>query len=259
MKKEIIPHMYLFEGNDTVQSVYISEHHFEKYDSHSHDFYEFEYALEGNGVCEINGTEYPFNKGDICFVTPLDIHRYRGNEKFRVLTVHFRIVNLNHKLMDLNGINACVIKSNESISSGFEMLRKADANDELYDLFCEKVLESIVIMFLQMIKRDRKKVFPKEINFAVEYININFKKEITLKTISEKVGYSSEHFSRQFKKYTGVTFLHYLTDVRLAYARHLLEHQHMTVTQACFESGFGCLRSFSRAFKRKYGYSPKFL
>ena len=82
-------------------------------------------------------------------------------------------------------------------------------------------------------------------------------KYINLENMSELIGYSKEHFCRQFKKYTGMSFLKYLTNLRTVHAKNLLDNGEYAVTQICYECGFGCLRSFSRAFKEKYGCTPQ--
>ena len=129
--------------------------------------------------------------------------------------------------------------------------------DTFYNLLCEKVLETILILLLQKVKTPQRNALPKEILAAVEYINLNFKKNINLNVISKYAGYSQEHFSRQFTKYMGIGFSDYLTELQLTYAKHLLNKQEMTITQICYECGFGCVQSFRRAFKKKYGVSPK--
>ncbi len=256
MKKNIYPEMYLFE-KDIARNVYVSKNNFKNYKLHCHDFYELEFFIEGNGVCEINGKEHSFKKGDISFVTPLDIHGYKGDDNVKTLTVHFRLADLNRIFSGISNIKAGLIKSTEEIRNAFNILIAQNSMEVFSDLLCEKVLETILILLLQKVKSPKRNVLPKEIYSAVEYINLNFKKNINLKVVSEYAGYSQEHFSRQFKKYTGVGFSDYLTELRLTYAGHLLNNQEMTITQMCYECGFGCMQSFRRAFKKKYGISPK--
>ena len=256
MKKHIYPEMILFE-KDIAQNVYISKNNFKNYELHNHDFYELEFFVEGNGLCEINGKEYSFRKGDISFVTPLDIHGYKGDDNIKTITIHFRLANLNQIFSSVSNIKAGLIKSTEEIRNAFNILITQNSMDTFYNLLCEKVLETILILLLQKVKTPQRNALPKEILAAVEYINLNFKKNINLNVISKYAGYSQEHFSRQFKKYMGIGFSDYLTELQLTYAKHLLNKQEMTITQICYECGFGCVQSFRRAFKKKYGVSPK--
>ena len=49
MKKHIYPEMIVFE-KDIAQNVYILKNNFKNYELHSHDFYELEFFVEGNGL-----------------------------------------------------------------------------------------------------------------------------------------------------------------------------------------------------------------
>ncbi len=257
MKNSKMPKMLLFETDKTVQNIYVAQHEFESFRGHSHDFYEFEYVLEGEGKCFINGKEYPFRQGDVSFATPLDVHGYAGCGRLRVLTVHFRINSIDKNLSGIMDKEAVVISSSEAMRHAFDILKEADRNDGLGGMLGKKALEMIVIMFLQTIKEDKIKDMPREISYAVEYINMNFKDKIDLKTVSEAVGYSKEHFCRQFKRYTGMNFLEYLSGVRAHHAKNLLVDGGFTVTEVCYECGFGCMKSMNRVFLKKYGCSPK--
>lgn len=256
MKKHIYPEIFLFE-KDIAQNVYVSKNNFKNFKLHSHDFYELEFFIEGNGVCEINGKEFLFQQGDISFSTPLDVHGYKGNCNVKTLTIHFRLANLNQIFSGITNIKAGLIKSTVEIRNAFNILICQDSHAELSGLLCEKIVEAILILLLQKFKTTGQNMLPKEIFSAIEYINLNFKKNINLKIVSEYAGYSQEHFSRQFKKYMGIGFSDYLTELQLTHAKHLLNKQEMTITQICYECGFGCMQSFRRAFKKKYGASPK--
>ena len=256
MKKHIYPEIFLFE-KDIAQNVYVSKNNFKNFKLHSHDFYELEFFIEGNGVCEINGKEYPFQEGDISFSTPLDIHGYKGDCNVKTLTIRFRLANLNQIFSGITNIKAGLIKSTVEIRNAFYILTDHQPIDAFSDLLGEKVLEIILLLLLQEFKPIKHNVLPKEIYSAVEFINLNFKNKINLKIVSEYAGYSQEHFSRQFKKYMGIGFSAYLTELQLTHAKHLLNKQEMTITQICYECGFGCMQSFRRAFKKKYGTSPK--
>ena len=257
MKNGKMPEMFLFETDMTVQNIFVAENTFQEYMMHSHDFYEFEYVLEGKGKCYTNGKEYDFSEGDVSFATPLDIHGYYGKERIKVLSVHFRANSIDKRLAGISNIEACVFKSSSAMRNAFELLKSANREEGLGGMLGQKALEIVVIMFLQAVSREKAKDMPHEIGFAVEYINTHFKEKINLDTICETVGYSKEYFCRQFKKYTSMSFLEYLSQVRVAHARNLLANSGLSITQICFECGFGCLRSFNRAFSKKFECSPK--
>ncbi len=257
MNNKSIPQMFRMEVLDGGEDIHISESHFSCFELHRHDFYEFEYVVEGEGECEINGRSFCFRKGDLSFVTPMDFHSYKSVEPFQTITVHFHLDNLNKELAGLSGLEACVIECTDEIKQLFMMLEKEKNSQSFKSLMCINLIEVIAAMLLRYNKCEKKSDMPREIIYAVGYINKYFDQNIDLKTISKKCNYSISYFSRQFKKYTDMGFVEYLTDVRVSHAKNMLMSKDITVTQLSCECGFGSLRSLNRAFLNKYGCSPK--
>ncbi len=90
-----------------------------------------------------------------------------------------------------------------------------------------------------------------------EYMYQHLSAEITLESIAKKFGYSKNHVINIFKRETGKTPFEYLRDIRLVKAKSLLEYSHMSLENIATESGFGNYINFYKAFKAKYGSSPR--
>ena len=98
----------------------------------------------------------------------------------------------------------------------------------------------------------------KIIEQAVAYIKENFSSDITLSSLAGKFSVSPEHFSRLFKKETGLGFSKYLNSLRLQYAEQLLRSSKgHSITQIAEICGFEDSNYFSKKFKEVYGNSPK--
>lgn len=91
---------------------------------------------------------------------------------------------------------------------------------------------------------------------AMQYINRNFSKTITLIQAAELLHISPQYLSSIFKETAGVTFQVYLIEKRLSVAEALLKRNDCSVTTVCYECGYRNLSHFTRSFKRKYGISP---
>lgn len=91
---------------------------------------------------------------------------------------------------------------------------------------------------------------------AKTYINENFKKDISLDSVSREVDISPYYFSKLFKQETGNNFIEYLTDVRLRNARELLTNSQLSIKEICGESGYSDPNYFSRIFKKYEGVTP---
>jgi AraC-like DNA-binding protein len=80
---------------------------------------------------------------------------------------------------------------------------------------------------------------------------------VSLKEAAQAACLSPYHFHRTFVRAFGITPHRYLTQHRLARARHLLEHTSRSVTEICLECGFESPGSFSSLFHRHFGLSPQ--
>ena len=90
----------------------------------------------------------------------------------------------------------------------------------------------------------------------LSFIEENFKKECSLKTLSNSIGYSEEYISRFFSRNMKITFNQFLNARRLNHSAHLLRSTNEAILSLALESGYTSLRSFNRNFKLYYGMTP---
>lgn len=80
---------------------------------------------------------------------------------------------------------------------------------------------------------------------------------ITLEDISDKLHMNTSYISRMFKKRAAISFSDYLTQVRMEKACDLLGRPGILIYEVCSLVGYTEPRSFSKAFKRQYGITPR--
>jgi AraC-like DNA-binding protein/mannose-6-phosphate isomerase-like protein (cupin superfamily) len=100
---------------------------------------------------------------------------------------------------------------------------------------------------------------PAELNrltLALEYIQNHFSSGITLPQVARHVGLSESAFSRFFKGQTGNGFSEHVASLRIWAARRLIAEGRLSITDICFESGFGNISNFNRTFLRYTGLTP---
>ena len=97
------------------------------------------------------------------------------------------------------------------------------------------------------------------VKWAVEYINNNYHKDLTLEQFAEKLFMSTGYFCRIFKKHAGEGYAAYLTSVRLEKAREILLSGKYTVAEVAHMVGFRDASYFSSVFKKHYRQSPSTL
>jgi AraC-like DNA-binding protein len=88
-----------------------------------------------------------------------------------------------------------------------------------------------------------------------EYIHFHASGPTSLADVSRAAGLSLFHFHRGFTQAFQQTPHSYLTHLRLARARHLIETG-SSVLDACLDVGFSSPSAFSRLFRSRYGELP---
>ena len=84
--------------------------------------------------------------------------------------------------------------------------------------------------------------------------------DITFEDAVQASGYSASHFSKLFKKVSGMTFSDYLNVIRVEQAIAMMrEHPKRTVTDVAIQCGFSTVRNFNRVFHLVTGYTPRCL
>ena len=92
---------------------------------------------------------------------------------------------------------------------------------------------------------------------VLDYIAANKKDEITLLDLAAIAGYSPFHFARKFTHAMGVSPHRYLSRIRLEDAMVELAAGKLPLAEIAFNARFSSQASFTRAFHRAIGMTPK--
>ncbi|MCI9305816.1 MAG: response regulator [Lachnospiraceae bacterium] len=146
--------------------------------------------------------------------------------------------------------------------SGGMMYRFRDRSEYL-DVVRTGSLEEMRRWFLKKAEEaaanvsDKKKEYSHEvIEKARVYISRNYKKDLSLESMSREMDMSPYYFSKLFKEVTGTNFVEYVTSIRIRRAKELLREGKSSVKQICQEIGYGDPNYFSRIFKKWTGQTP---
>ena len=129
--------------------------------------------------------------------------------------------------------------------------RNCASAGELFDYLIREVTVSYE---KAAVKKRQKENRP--IRVVKQFIAAHYQEAITLEQVSAAAGLSPAYFSTVFKKDTGMTFLEYLSGVRMDAAKHLLKETNRTVADICAAVGYSDVRYFTKSFTKYSGLKP---
>jgi|GEM_PF-843364 len=91
---------------------------------------------------------------------------------------------------------------------------------------------------------------------TVRYIQQHYREPITRDQLAARIGVSPEHFSRVFRRATGLSFVEYLGRARIRKGQELLQLTDKDLRVIAEETGFANDYYFSRKFKQYVGVPP---
>lgn len=123
---------------------------------------------------------------------------------------------------------------------------------------------SLFLFMFQLFSLDEKKELSNiqqrsldKLKFIITFTNEHLEESISIRQIASACYFSESHFMKFFKTHMGISYIHYLNDVRLAHARNLLVSSNLSILEIAQKSGFENTSYFNRKFKDKYGITPR--
>lgn len=230
---------------------------------HWHDFYEMDIILSGNGTTMINGKKHPLENGTISFLSPSDFHDV-CSEDLGIFNIQFSedcvdheiintLIHLSKRICHLDEIQT------ESIHHLCELLETADMNAAYLKMYHQKILEGILLIFLQNVHADGDDISQAEpdiIQQIVVYLNMHFMENPLLKDIAAQFHLNENYLCTLFKEQTGETYKNYLRKLKLNYAEKQILYTNLSITEIAFSSGYSTLSHFNREFKSMFQVAP---
>lgn len=94
------------------------------------------------------------------------------------------------------------------------------------------------------------------LSHITNYIQVNYREDLTLEGVARVFGFSPAYLSRMFQKYAGINYKAYVQDLRTEAGYRQLLNTSRPVGEIALECGFPDSRSFAKAFRRRYGMPP---
>jgi two-component system response regulator YesN len=97
----------------------------------------------------------------------------------------------------------------------------------------------------------------KALGDVMEYIRGHFGENLTLESVARQVFLSPYYLSHLFSEELGITFVEYLTSVRMEKARELLSGTSRSIVEIANQVGYEDASYFGKVFKKDGGKNAK--
>lgn len=231
-----------------------------------HDFYEFEFFVEGYGTHYINGIPFEVKPGYFYLLFPGDMHYMQldCSKKFELWNLKF----------DLDIPQAAVIKEIDKFSRPICLYAEKHSSFLQNELIlmneCIKnnlwnngmtinIVDRILNITLYMLESGSKLSIENTntpIYKIIEYINKNYASQITLAQLSKILNLSENYIGIYFKRNTLMNVSDFIAKTRLQHAKDLLENTNLSIKEITFKTGFNSPEYFCKSFKQTFGVSP---
>ena len=231
---------------------------------HTHDICEMIFLKSGNITAVIDSKEYKMYENSLVIFKPNVVHRIKVEdsspyERHAILFDEKIIAGLPYHKIDKN-LHVVNFSSNSYVTEIFKKLDYYNNNlcEEDFTILLKNSIEEILFN-LTLIKPEEStsnyNVINPVINRAIEYIEKNYKKQISIDDICANLYISKCHLHHLFINLLKVSPKKYINTKRLTEARNLIRsgHKPNDIYSAC---GFTDYGTFYRNYKNHFGHIP---
>lgn len=229
----------------------------EDYSNLPRPHYTFAYVRQGVLRCKTASYTVVAEKGDILFI-PYQI-RYRlywAEPNSSVFSCHFNFPAYSEPFRNRE-LPLQKIAGREELIAAFSFIYE-NIEDKSCLLGVMGTFYSLCQTLYPCLKVEKVCRPDERIRRAVEYIQENFRNNITVKELLDICSMSQSHFHYCFKKETGMTAIEYKNRICINHAFLLLEeYRQLSIEEISAACGFESAEYFRRVFKNITGISPR--
>ena len=235
---------------------------------HSHSFYEMYFLLSGKRQLLFEDKIAELEEGSVAVIPPFVMHKTEGGTFVRI-NVCFSaeaVSDVSRESMRKFSEYSSLRFSKEDFAKIKDVLMELlslEENTERGNSENKRILvEYLIYLVGTRGTGERESDFvveekmPSTLLHILKYLNTNFQEKITLATLGEKFFLSEVTLCNYFKKYLGVTFLEYLSHLRITKAKELLLTTKKSMEEIAVAVGLGSANYFGLFFKKAVGLSP---
>lgn len=247
-------------------------------DLHHHDFYEVYVFLSGQVEYRVEGHIYNLEPGDVLLISPMELHQLLVKESQSVYerfvlwidreylerfsTAEASLTRCFDHSLDshTNLLRPNPVQRADILSRMDALVRESYSSDYASSMAAAGILVQLMVLINRMVLDSNKQTAHDGatplISGVLGYINQHYNEAISLDELALRFYVSKYHLSHEFRKVVGTGVYRYITLKRLLIAKQMLSSG-ISPGVAYSHCGFNDYANFYRAFKARYGISPK--
>ena len=246
-------------------------------DTHTHDYYEFYFFMEGDVSIEIEGQRYPLRYGDMVVIPPHRRHRAVVHNHAQAYRRFVFWVSREYaaRLMELspaygylmqraevsgkNVFHSDVITFNATQFKIFQLIEEMQMERFGREARIPLLVNDLILHLNRMVYEEENPAKVKEQDLyqnLIYYIEEHLEEELSLEKLAGAFFVSRYYVAHVFKEQAGISVHQYILKKRMQASREAILGGE-NISQVYERFGFRDYSSFYRAFRREYGMSPK--
>lgn len=241
---------------------------------HWHEELEILYPLNGTADIMIEGQNYRLLKKHMLVVESRKVHStYTYDEVSMFVCIHISRKHMRQYFPDIDSYQIHCTPE-DATEEQFPVYRAAcELLEALTRLYMEEPVtyrmeaEGLALQILSRLIRffSVRQIQPvstenslamERIRDVITYVEEHFREPVSLDDVAGLLGLGKEYFCRFFKKNMGMTFLNYLSEVRLAHTYDDLLNTNAPISEVMEANGYTNQKLFNSSFKSLYGCTP---
>jgi len=251
---------------------------------------------KGTLYLQENGKKYVLTEGDVILLDPDFVHMGLKASDCEYFYIHFRHPQIKRRRENSSFMEKCLRIRSESLQEDggswqryqdswicfpkhislqmgnsylkvIRLVQEAMEHNcnrmENYKVSCAcRLMEAFVEIAREAVSVETLQRMPgipqsyRRVHELLGYLNANYSKEISSKTIEEEFSCNFDYLNRVFKRTLGKTIFVYLNEIRIQHARELLATTSMKIAAIGYRVGFRDECYFNKVFKKYTGVSP---
>ena len=264
--------MFLHQISNTVGDTIVNAYLYDGWSwvQHMHKAFEFSFVLDGSIEATAGDRQYTLGAGDGLLALPFQLHALRIPAGARVLVVVFSASHVpafaactDGKMADNAFVRLSDAAAQYFVASFFGRTVPASLPPEQYlavpiphPLRLKACLYAVCAEFAESAHFSPRTGDTELTRRILDYIETNYRENISLKTMATTLGYAYHYLSRVFGETFGMHFNTLLNQYRCDRADALIAQGAGTLAEIAMESGFQSIRTFNRVYRSICGRAP---